>query len=102
MMNSIFQILLLLFALYGIANILWELNESFFKQKNQNTVSYFAFMPLGDEDSIEHEIRSCIDYAEEMNCEPVIIEGDNWNSEKKRIAEIIANESDIKIVHKKT
>lgn len=100
-MDKIFQIFLLLFALYGIANILWEINESFFRQKNRNTVSYFAFMPLGDEDSIEHEIRSCIDYADEMNCEPVIIENDKWNDEKKQIASIIAKESDIKIIHKK-
>ncbi len=100
-MNGIIQILLLLCALYGIASMLWELNECFFRQKNKNTVSYLAFMPLGNEDSIEFEIRSCIDYAEEMNCVPIILEGENWSDEKKKIASIIANESDIKIIHKK-
>lgn len=101
-MNTIFQIFLLLFALYGVACILWEVNETFFRQKNRNTVSYFAFMPLGDEENIECEIRSCIDYAEEMNCEPVIIENAEWNSTQRQIASIIANESSIKIVHKNT
>ena len=100
-MNGIIQILLLLCALYGIASMLWELNECFLRQKNKNTVSYLAFMPLGNEDSIEFEIRSCIDYAEEMNCVPIILEGENWSDEKKKIASIIANESDIKIIHKK-
>ncbi len=97
--ENIFQIVLLIFALYGMASLLWEFNEKFFRQKNRNTVSYLAFLPLGDENSVEFEIRSCIDYAQEINAEPVILYTQDWSREKKNIARIISENTEVKMIH---
>lgn len=96
-MTEIFQIFILIFSLYGIASLLWEINEKFIAQKNRNTVSYLAFLPLGGTETVEREIRSCIDYAQEMACEPVILCRKDWSEEKLKIASLIAEECDIAI-----
>ena len=96
-MTDIIRIVLLMLSLYGMASILWEINEILLKPKNRNCVSYYAFLPLGDEDGLEQEIRSSIDYAQEINCEPVIITKSDWNDEKEKIASLIAKECGIYI-----
>ena len=92
-MSSIFEIIILIFALYGIASLLWEFNRRFFSGKSP--VSYYAFIPEGTADELEHEIRKNIDYAESIDSEPVILCPYDWNDEKMKIASLIARECDI-------
>ena len=96
-MASIFQIILLTFSLYGMASVLWDLNEILLKPKMRNSISYYAFLPLGSEDELEQEIRSSIDYAQEINSEPIIIIKSDWSEEKEKIASLIAKECEINI-----
>lgn len=98
-MTGIFQIILLTFSLYGMASILWDMNNILLKPKIRNNISYYAFLPLGSEDELEQEIRSSIDYAQEINCEPVIITPSDWSEEKEKIASLIAKECEI-YIHK--
>ncbi len=92
-MSGILEIIVLIFALYGIASLLWEFNKSFFSGKSP--ISYFAFVPAGEEDELEHEIRKNIDYAQSIGSEPVILCPGDWNEEKIKIASLIAKECDI-------
>lgn len=96
-MSGFISILILVFALYGVASLIWELNDTFLKPKSRNSVCYLAFLPLGDENEIEQEVRSCIDYAQEIGCEPVLLFEDSWSDEKTKIAFTICEKCDLYI-----
>lgn len=96
-MSGLIQIFILVFSLYGLAELLWEMNDIFLKPKKRNSKNYYAFLPMGNEESVEQEIRACIDYAQEIGCEPVMLFDDSWSDEKTKIAFLLCEKCDINV-----
>ena len=100
MQNIIVVVLLAFFSLYGLIEFCSMLYDKFLGHMDIRMRKYFLFIPSGDAETLEAQLRAAIDFADKSSCEPIVIFDSLWNIETQKIAETLSRDFSLEVVYK--
>ena len=100
MPNIVIMLILAFFSLYGLIEFCSMLYDKFLGNMDSGVKKYFLFIPTGNAENLETQIRSAVDFADKISCEPIAVIDILWNEETQKIAELMSRDFNFTTVYK--